>query len=298
MVVLTESIKEESFQFQLEMLNFQSQFVFESNLFYFNESGGFFNKIKESLRKFIDKILNFFRNIFSKNVEKVSANINTVSKQSNETKIKTEPSQEEKLKAQDSGETITVASSIWLSSIMSDANQIFFKFGDFSDYISYFDGDYKRDDILKNKIDQCLKKFKNEGILIGSMSSKTVEEAHANFKEELEGTNMVALVKDGQLKITNEKKRNLIETTQSGISSCEKNAKRMESELSKFKQSIKKTDDDMSKKSFQDSKGLFIDLSNMIITSINICVAYLTDSLIELNKTTNAIKKVEKMFNI
>ena len=42
MVVLTESIKEESFQFQLEMLNFQSQFVFESNLFYFNESGGFF----------------------------------------------------------------------------------------------------------------------------------------------------------------------------------------------------------------------------------------------------------------
>ena len=77
-----------------------------------------------------------------------------------------------------------------------------------------------------------------------------------------------------------------------------KNAKRMESELSKFKQSIKKTDDDMSKKSFQDSKGLFIDLSNMIITSINICVAYLTDSLIELNKTTNAIKKVEKMFNI
>ena len=45
-------------------------------------------------------------------------------------------------------------------------------------------------------------------------------------------------------------------------------------------------------------KKAFSEFSNIVVTSTNICIAYLTDSLVELNKTANAVKKVEKMFNI
>lgn len=289
MIISTQLMKEDFFEFQLEMVNYQSHLVFESNLFYFNEAEGFFERIKTALVNFVDKIVNFFRNVFSKNVEKVEANVNSIST------TKTNDSAPKEKEQAPTGETITAASTIWLYTIL-DQVEGFSKteFNVFCNYLGFFERISQNRKNVENKIVPYCEKFKSSGVKIGILSSKTVEDAHSNFKEDLEGTNTVVLVKDGQLKTNTASKEKLVRDMNKQIDKFKKTKNSMENQLKKFKQTVKRLDNVQD----QDMKKVFSEFSNIVVTSTNICIAYLTDSLVELNKTANAVKKVEKMFNI
>jgi len=64
---------ENYFNFQLEIVNIQANNDFNSNLLiYTNESENIFIKIKNGILKFLRKIIDFIKNIFKKDVDKMS----------------------------------------------------------------------------------------------------------------------------------------------------------------------------------------------------------------------------------